>query len=188
MRMLTPYLMKNDIDIKRVLVGVMTGQAMDMMAEKNIQAESAYFLPTLEVWLNERDCYPFIGGDSIDNAHNYSGYDSNPSINLVLPYVKPAFIGKGNARADFLYSLTCLKNAALIMHTLQDVYQETYEKRLTLKRLGEVIMYPRVPDIDVGVRFDENMDPTRFIENDIERLVRLRWGETDNGTGETVKK
>ncbi|KMO86460.1 phosphohydrolase [Megasphaera cerevisiae DSM 20462] len=188
MRMLTPYLMKNDIDIKRVLVGVMTGQAMDMMAEKNIQAESAYFLPTLEVWLNERDCYPFIGGDSIDNAHNYSGYDSNPSINLVLPYVKPAFIGKGNARADFLYSLTCLKNAALIMHTLQDVYQETYEKRLTLKRLGEVIMYPRVPDIDVGVRFDENMDPTRFIENDIERLVRLRWGETDNGTGETVKQ
>ena len=46
----------------------MTGQAMDMMVEKNMKAESAYFLPTLEVWLNEKDCYPYIGGDSIDNA------------------------------------------------------------------------------------------------------------------------
>ncbi|MCH4178275.1 MAG: phosphohydrolase [Megasphaera sp.] len=180
MNMLTPYLKKNDVNIKEVLVGVMTGQAMDMMAEKNIKTESAYFLPTLEVWLNERDCYPFIGGDSMDNANNYSGYDSNPSINLVLPYVKPAFIGNGSEETDFVYSLVCLQNAALIMETLQDVYQETYERRLTLKRLGEVITYPRIPDIDVGVKFDENMDPVRFIKNDIERLVRLRWGEMDS--------
>ena len=179
MRMLTPYLKQNDVEVKEVLVGVMTGQAMDMMEEKDIRAESAYFLPSLEVWLNERDCYPFIGGDSLDNAHNYSGYGRNPSINLVLPYVKPAFIGKGNSEADYLYSLTCLQNAASIMETLQDVYQETFEKRLTLKRLGEVITYPRIPDIDVGVKFDENMDPTRFIKNDIERLIRLRWGEGD---------
>ena len=140
--------------------------------------ESAYFLPTMEVWLNERDCYPFIGGDSIDNAHNYSGYDSNPSINLILPYVNPQLICHGDGQANYLYSLTCLQNAAQIMHTLQEVYQETYEKRLTLKRLGEVLTYPRIPDIDVGVKFDENMDPTRFIENDIERLIRLRWGDS----------
>ena len=63
------------------------------------------------------------------------------------------------------------------MHTLQEVYQEQYEKHLTLKRLGEVFTYPRIPDIDVGVKFDQNMDPVRFIENDIERLVRLKWGE-----------
>lgn len=178
MRMLTPYLQKNGVAIKKVLVGVMTGQAMDMMAEKHIQAEGAYFLPTLELWLNERDCYPFIGGDSIDNAHNYSGYDSNPAVNLVLPYVNPQFICHGDVQANYLYSLTCLQNAAQIMHTLQKVYQETYEKRLTLKRLGEVVTYPRIPDIDIGVKFDENMDPTRFIENDIERLVRLQWGDS----------
>lgn len=178
MRMLTPYLQKNHVEVKKVLVGVMTGQAMDMMAEKHIPAESAYFLPTLEVWLNERDCYPFIGGDSLDTAQNYSGYDSNPFINLILPYVNPGFIRTDhNPKARYLYSLTCLKNAAAIMHTLQDVYQETYEKRLTIKRLGEVITYPRIPDIDVGVKFDENIDPTRFIENDIERLERLQWGE-----------
>lgn len=181
MRMLTPYLERNQVEIKEVLVGVMTGQAMDMMEEKHIHAESAYFLPSLEVWLNERDCYPFIGGDGIDNANNYSGYDRNPSVNLVLPYVKPAFIGRGSSDADYIYSLTCLQNAAAIMETLQDVYQETFEKRLTLKRLGEVINYPRIPDIDVGVKFDENMDPTRFIKNDMERLIRLRWGDEEVG-------
>jgi nicotinic acid mononucleotide adenylyltransferase len=177
MRMLTPYLKKNDVEVKEVLVGVMTGFAMDLMAQQGFHCECAYFLPSLEIWLNERDCYPFIGGDSIDNANNYSGYDRNPSVNLVLPYVKPEFIRHGDAEAAYVYSLTCLQNAKLIMETLQDEYQALYEKRLTLKRLGEVITVLRIPDIDIGVKFDANMDPTRFIENDIERLVRLRWGE-----------
>jgi hypothetical protein len=177
MRMLLPYLEKNQVEVKQVLTGVMTGQGMDLMAEKNLTVECAYFLPTLEVWMNERDCYPFIGGDGIDNAHDYSGYDRNPSINFILPYVNPAFIGNNDSQSIYLYSLTCLENAAYIMHTLQEVYQEQYEKHLTLKRLGEVFTYPRIPDIDVGVKFDQNMDPVRFIENDIERLVRLKWGE-----------
>lgn len=34
MRMLTPYLEQNGVEIKEVLVGVMTGQAMDMMEER----------------------------------------------------------------------------------------------------------------------------------------------------------
>ena len=177
MKMLIPYLEKNQVEVKEVLAGVMTGQAMDLMAEKNLTVECAYFLPTLEVWMNERDCYPFIGGDGIDNAHNYSGYDSNPAINFVLPYVNPAFIGGNDSQAIYLYSLTCLQNASYLMRTLQEVYQEKFERHLTLKRLGEVFTYPRIPDIDVGVKFDENMDPVRFIENDIERLVRLKWGE-----------
>ena len=97
------------------------------------------------MWLNERDCYPFIGGDSIDNAHDYSGYDRNPSVNLILPYVKPAFIKHSDPDAAFLYSLTCLKNARLIMKTLQDVYQETYEKRLTLKPPAKSSPIPATP-------------------------------------------
>ena len=87
------------------------------------------------------------------------------------------FVSRGDFLAHYWYSLTCLQNAAHIMRVLQDVYQETYERRLTLKRLGEVFTYPRIPDIDVGVKFDENMDPTRFIENDIERLLRMQWKE-----------
>ena len=84
-----------------------------------------------------------------------------------------------------MYSLTCLKNAKLIMKTLKDEYQKTYEKRLTLKRLGEVFTVPRYPDVDIGVSFDANLDITRFIENDIERLTRLRWGDYVDGIEET---
>lgn len=178
MQMLTPVLERNQIEVKTVLVGVITGRAVDMMAARKLNADAAYFLPTLEIWFNERDCYPFLGGDSIDNAGDYSSYGRNPSINLVLPYVKPGFIGHGDDDAAFAYSLTCLENARAIMETLQEEYQKNYEKKLTLKRLGEVLTAVRIPDIDVGVRFDENMAPTRFIENDLERLKRLRWGSS----------
>ena len=173
MRMLVPYLEECGIDIKAVLTGVMTGRAADMMSEWGIRAECAYFLPTLEVWLNERDCYPFLGGDSIMQADG-SG-DDNPFINLVLPYVKPGFIGKGDDEAVYRYSLTCLKNALHIMETLQETYQQTFERRLTLKRLGEVVSPLRIPDMNPGVIFDKSMNPSRFIENDIEQLLRFRW-------------
>ena len=175
MQMLAPHLEKNGIDVRAVLTGVMTGRAMDMMTEKKIKTESAYFLPTLEVWLNERDCYPFLGGDSIVSVTDYDGQDSNPFINLVLPYVKPGFVGGGDDDAAYTYSMICLQNARDIMEALQQEYQRIFEKRLTLKRLGEVVTPLRIPDMDVGVIFDENMNPSRFIENDIERLIRLRW-------------
>ena len=175
MQMLVPHLERNEIDIKAVLTGVMTGRAMDMMTGRKIKTESAYFLPTLEVWLNERDCYPFLGGDSIESVEAFEGYSSNPFINLVLPYVKPGFIGGGDDNAIYIYSMICLENAHDIMEVLQEEYQRIYEKRLTLKRLGEVVTPLRIPDMDVGVHFDENMNPSRFIENDIERLTRLRW-------------
>ena len=175
MQMLAPHLEKNGIDVRAVLTGVMTGRAMDMMTEKRIKTESAYFLPTLEVWLNERDCYPFLGGDSIVSVTDYDGQDSNPFINLVLPYVKPGFVGGGDDDAAYTYSMICLQNARDIMEALQQEYQRIFEKRLTLKRLGEVVTPLRIPDMDVGVIFDENMNPSRFIENDIERLIRLRW-------------
>ena len=127
------------------------------------------------MWLNERDCYPFLGGDSIESVEAFEGYSSNPFINLVLPYVKPGFIGGGDDNAIYIYSMICLENAHDIMEVLQEEYQRIYEKRLTLKRLGEVVTPLRIPDMDVGVHFDENMNPSRFIENDIERLTRLRW-------------
>ena len=37
------------------------------------------------------------------------------------------------------------------METLQDEYQALYEKRLTLKRLGEVISVLRIPDMSNGL-------------------------------------
>lgn len=176
MNKLGPILEEAEVELREVLVGVMTGNAMDRMEANNIEVESAYFLPTLEVWMNERDCYPFIGGDSIDSGGNLRN-GRGPAANLVLPYIKPGFIGEGDEAAAFIYSETCLKNARRIMSVLASEYQKMFERKLTLKRLGEVVTIPRIPDIDRGVSFDENMEPTDFLDNDIERVARLKWGE-----------
>ena len=166
MHILDPILSKNDVEVKEIIVGVLTGNARDMAAVKNRTAEGAYFLPNMGIWLNERDSYPFIGGDSIEG-------EEDASINLILPYTLPTFIGNGEGKAVYAYSMTCLENAKRIFTVLEQEYQNTFEKKLTLKRLGEVISRPRMPDTGNGLHYDENLAPSVYIENDIMRLKRL---------------
>lgn len=175
MSIIDPILKKHNVNVKEIVVGVMTGNARDAMTVSNRKAECAYFLPTLKMWLNERDCYPFVGGDSIAGT----GIDSrNASVNLIMPYTTPEFIADGDVDQIYRYSMTCLENARNIWRTLEREYQSAFERKLTLKRIGEVVTYPRVPDIGEGIEFDESLAPSVFIENAIERLVRLKWGHT----------
>lgn len=170
MNILDPILKANQVEVKEIIVGVLTGNARDLMAVRNRSVESAYFLPNLKLWLNERDCYPFIGGDSIDK-------DVDAAINLILPYTTPSFMKEAGSEAIFEYSMTCLENARDVLRVLEREYQATFEKKLTLKRLGEVISNPRRPDIGEGVHYDENLAPSVYVQNDIERLLRLRLGQ-----------
>ncbi len=170
MNILDPILKANQVEVKEIIVGVLTGNARDLMAVRNRSVESAYFLPNLKLWLNERDCYPFIGGDSIDK-------DVDAAINLILPYTTPSFMKEAGSEAIFEYSMTCLENARDVLRVLEREYQATFEKKLTLKRLGEVISNPRRPDIGEGVHYDENLAPSVYAQNDIERLLRLRLGQ-----------
>ncbi|MCI8513070.1 MAG: phosphohydrolase [Lachnospiraceae bacterium] len=170
MNILDPILKANQVDVKEIIVGVLTGNGRDLMTVKGRRVEGAYFLPTLKLWLNEMDCYPFIGGDSIDK-------DVDAAINLILPYTTPSFMKTAGEDAVFEYSITCLENARAILQALEREYQATFERKLTLKRLGEVITCPRRPDIGEGVYYDENLAPSRYVENDIERLLRLHLGQ-----------
>lgn len=167
MNILDPILKENGVEVKEIIVGVLSGNARDLMAVKHRGVESAYFLPSLKVWINERDSYPFIGGDSI-------GRDADVSVNLILPYTSPAFIKKGDRAALYDYSMVCLENTREILKVLEREYQSTFEKKLTLKRLGEVITYPRRPEAGQGMVYDENLAPSVYIENDIRRLIRLK--------------
>jgi len=45
---------------------------------------------------------------------------------------------------------------------------------LTLKRLGEVISSPRIPDNGLGVEYDETLAPSVYVENAIAQLIRLK--------------
>ena len=167
MNIIDPILKENQIDVKEIIVGVLTGNGRDLMAVRNRDVESAYFLPNLEFWLNERDCYPFIGGDSISK-------EQDAGINLVLPYTTPTFIHKDGMDSAYRYSMACLENARDILKVLEKEYQATFEKKLTLKRLGEVISNPRIPDSGMGVEYDRTLAPSIFVENAIEQLCRLK--------------
>ncbi len=173
MKVIDPMFKSNDIRVEKTIVGILSSKGKDLMTMQNREIDSAYFIPNLKLWFNENLLYPFIGGDTV-------GYGEEPilnlipSINLILPYVEPKFIRGADYNSIFELSMTCLENAKNIMQTLEIEYQRIYERKLTLKRLSEVMISPRVPDRGKDISYDLNVEPSRYIENDINLLMRLK--------------
>jgi nicotinic acid mononucleotide adenylyltransferase len=171
-RAIDPLFKKENIEIRKIFVGILSGRGKALMESQGRKVDSAYFLPRLKVWFNESHLYPFIGGDTLwrgDKALK----TLIPSINLIMPYTSASYI-RGASRKDvYNLSLVSLENSYEIMRTLEDVYQEVNSKSLTLSRLGEVIGSPRYPDIGKNTYYDLNKKPSQYILNDIERLKRL---------------
>lgn len=158
-----------NVEVKKVIVGLLTGNALDDMLIRGRETDSAYFIPSISMWINERDCYPFIGGDCIDSPDA----DEDASINMILPYTGISFAA-GTGLADvYRYSVTCLENAQLILRTLEQEYQKTFEKKLTLSRLGAVITKPRLPLLGTGLMHDDHVAPSTYIENELLKIKRL---------------
>lgn len=169
MNNIDPILRKHHIDVHKIIVGLMTGNASDSMELRGRAVESAYFIPTISMWLNERDCYPFIGGDSIERPDG----TASRSINFVLPYTTFSFVGGRDPEKIRKYSLTCLENARDIMRVLEDEYHNTYGKKLTIRRLGAIISSPRTPIIGADLDYNEHLSPSEYIESDIRKAQRL---------------
>ena len=175
MNAIDPILKANDVEVVETVVGVQTGRGRDLMTIKERTVDSAYFLPNLKCWIDESDMYPYIGGDSMkDKGTPVDGKTAIPSLNLLLPFAVPTFLGNISGQNLYEYSMTCLKNARDILKTLEEEYQKEFEQKLTLKRLGEVIIDPKNPDIVSHIRPDENAAPSDYVENDIEKLIRMR--------------
>ena len=182
MRKIDPTLREADVEVRKVIVGLLTGNAQDDMAVRGRDVEGAYFIPSISLWLNERDCYPFIGGDGIDGPEG----DDEVSINLMMPYTSFAFVGDNDPDKIYLYSITCLENALSILKVLEQEYQRTFEKKLTLHRLGAVLNHPRRPLLGGGLGYDDQMAPSVYVENDIRWLKRLNLHRGPGGmSGET---
>ena len=96
------------------------------------------------------------------------------SINLILPYVLPTFMNDVPRSRVYDFSMECLKNAREILSALEEEYKELFQKNLTLKRIGEAIISPKFPDIGSSMAYDLNLAPSIFVQNDIERLIRLK--------------
>ncbi len=175
MRSIDPILKEIGVDVIDTVVGVQTGRGRDLMTLKERNVDSAYFLPNLKCWIDESDIYPYIGGDGVkETGVAIADHDFIASMNLILPFAVPTFLGDVPREIFYDFSMTCLKNAESILKTLEEEYQRVFERKLTLNRLGEVITDPKNPNISAHISMDQNMAPSTFVGTDIERLVRIK--------------
>lgn len=170
---LEPILQRENIEISRMIVGILSARGKDLMADRPYPVEGAYFLPRLRSWYVESTIYPFIGGDMIEQDDEPNA-NLIPSINFILPYVVPSYMTDVDHAALYQYSLTCLENVHRILRVLEEEYQKLFDRRLTLGRLSEAVISPRCPDYGNHMEYDKNIAASVHVENDIERLIRLQ--------------
>lgn len=143
-----------------------------MAAIKNLDLDSAYFVPNLKLWFNENLQYPFIGGDAVLKEEFGQDY-LIPSINLILPYVFPAFIKDTSLKAIYNFSEVCIKNAIDIFRVIEKIYQQINGRNLVIRNLGHVIVSPRRPDTLNSPEIIRNFKPSDYLIENIEQLNRV---------------
>lgn len=168
---LDPIFIQEDVPIKTVLVGVLSGYGRDLMQVRNRPVDSVYFVPRLRQWFVESTLSPFIGGNTVRRpAHPVPGL--LPGINHILPYASPTFRGECSERAIFELSRCCLENARDLMLVLEAEYRNLYARNLTLSRLPEAVILPLCPDKGGCMSYDPNLAASVYLENDLELLMR----------------
>lgn len=167
-----PILKRHNVEVKKIIVGIMSGRGRDLMEIQGRDSDCAYFIPNLRIWFNENLMYPFLGGDGMW-LNNDNMLSLIPSINLILPYYSPMYIKGASNEAIYNLSMTSLQNAKSILQTLENEYQELYEKKLTVKRLGGVLISPRLPYLGENIYYDLNKEASEFMDASIEMLLKL---------------
>ena len=173
-RRLDPILNENRVNVQKLLVGILSGNGRDLMKQQGRAVDSIYFVPNLKAWFVESTMYPFIGGDGVER-HTGTIDDDLTSINMIMPYVAPAFlVNCCEKEAIYNFSMVCLENARDIMKVLEEEYQRIFQKKLTLQRLSEAVSRPKLTDVGQCLDFDRSIAASAYIEDDIERLQRMR--------------
>ncbi|HPW99324.1 MAG TPA: cytidyltransferase [Sedimentibacter sp.] len=167
-----PILKRHNIDVKKIIVGIMSGRGKDLMDIQGREADYAYYIPNLRLWFNENLMYPFLGGDGIW-IENENITNLIPSINLVLPFYSPMFIRGASKESIYNLSMVCLENAKQVLLALEKEFKEIFERNLTVKRLGEVLLSPRLPYIGDNIYYDLNKEASDFMDVSIESLSKL---------------
>ncbi|MBB6218899.1 nicotinic acid mononucleotide adenylyltransferase [Anaerosolibacter carboniphilus] len=173
LKALDPLLKNENVQVEKVLVGVLSDRGKELMDMQNREVDYAYYIPKLRVWFNESLLYPFISGDTLWRGY-YPERNLIPSVNFILPYTYPGFIKGTSKEAIYHLSEVCLENAMDIMATVEAEYQRVHERKFTLAHLGEVFVSPRYPDHGKDVYYDINLNPSHYLKNDIEHLQRLK--------------
>ncbi len=172
---LDPLFREQGVDIERIIVGILSGRGLDMMREQKRNVDCEYFIPNMRYWFTESLLYPFIGGDSV--AGGIVERDYPPSINLILPYQYPKYLRSAPPPAVRRYSRVALKNAYTILSVLETRYLKLEGTGLTLRRLGEALVRPRLPDKGAHMQYDLNVVASSYLEDDIRQMRRISSAE-----------
>lgn len=173
LNVLDPLFRQEELDIDRVLVGLLSGRGRDLMVDKGRDVDSVYFVPNLRAWYVESTMYPFIGGDTVSGAVS-SIPSLSPAVNLILPYAFPRFYNKCSREAVFDFSKTCIENSRDILLALENAYRERYARNLTLSRLSEAVILPLAPYKGAALRYDASMSASLCLEDDLKMLLRMQ--------------
>ncbi len=169
---LEPMFEAEQVDIKKIIVGMLSGYGRDMMATKGVPVDSVYYIPNLRYWFVESTLYPFIGGDTV-RRHSVKVAGLTPSINMILPYTSPRLKGC-TQEAKFEFSACCIRNARDILLALEAEYRALFARNLTLSRLSEAVILPLCPDRGECVSYDPNLAASVYLENDLQMLYRTK--------------
>lgn len=172
---LDPLFREQGVEIERVIVGILSGRGLDLMREQKRSVESEYFIPNMLYWFTESLLYPFIGGDSVEGGIVERNYP--PSINLILPYQYPKYLHGAPAPAVRQYSRVALRNALTILSVLEERYLKLLGTGLTLRRLGEALVRPRLPDKGAHMQYDLNVVASAYLKDDIRQMRRISNAE-----------
>ena len=172
-KVLDSLIKRENLKVQKIIVGILSGRGKELMEIQNREVDSAYFIPKLKEWFNEKSFYPFMGGDALWRGV-YPERNLLPSINMILPYTAPNFLRRASKEAIYNLSEVSLENAIDLMTTLENEYEVLYERSLTLTLMGHVFLTPRCPDHGKNMNFDYNLSPSHYLKNDLELLKRLK--------------
>ena len=172
---LNPLFREQGVEIERIIVGILSGRGLDLMREQKRNVDCEYFIPNMLYWFTESLLYPFIGGDSV--AGGITERDYPPSINLVLPYQYPKYLHGALPPAVRQYSRVALRNALTILSVLESRYLKLQGTGLTLRRLGEALVRPRLPDKGAHIKYDFNVVASSYLRDDIRQMRRISNAE-----------
>lgn len=163
------------IQIESIVVGIMSGLGKRRLEQKGYKVIGGYEVSNLQGWYTESMLYPFVGGDAHGEKQKVS-HGVLEVVNRILPYFT-APEAKGMAIEAYLnLSLQCLKNATQLMRALETHYYERHHRPLTVERLSEVFITPRMPHYGEGVEMKQDALPSFQLQNDmirVEQLLRL---------------
>ena len=169
---LDPILKRHQIEVNKIIVGILSGRGRDLMQIQERDFDYAYFIPNLRLWFSEHLMYPFLGGDGIGQRGKVT-QNLLPSINLILPFYSPMFIMGVSKEAIYNLSMVSLQNTKEILLALEEEYQRMYGRKLTTKRLGEVFISPRLPYMGENIQYDLNKEASAYVDVYIENLRKI---------------